>query len=137
MEQDYKDFKGTGWKFPVQFRKETVVMLTGEQDIANSLDVLFATNVGERIMHPNYGSALFSFMFMPISKSTITYMQAIISDEILFNEPRIRVNEVVIEPSIPESGRLDITVYYTVNATNNRYNYVYPFYFKEATNLVR
>lgn len=137
MDQDYKDFKGTGWKFPVQFRKETVVMLTGEQDIANSLDVLFATNVGERIMHPNYGSALFSFMFMPISKSTITYMQAIISDEILFNEPRIRVNEVVIEPSISESGRLDITIYYTVNATNNRYNYVYPFYIKEATNLVR
>lgn len=137
MDKEYKSFKGTGWKFPVEFNKHTVEMLTGDQDIANSLDVLFATNVGERIMHPNYGTALFSFVFMPVTKSMLTYMQAIINDEILFNEARIRVNEIIIEPAISENGRLDITVEYTVNATNNRYNYVYPFYMKEATNLER
>ena len=112
-------------------------MLTGQEDIENSLHVLFNTEVGERIMHSNYGSALSSFIFMPINKSTITYMQGIISDEILFNEPRIKLNEVIIEPSVTESGRLDILIKYTINATNNRYNYVYPFYFKEATNLER
>lgn len=137
MERTFRDFKGTGWKFPIEFKKDTVAMLTGENDIENSLEVLFATNVGERIMHPNFGSALSTFIFMPMSKSTITYMQAIISDEILFNEPRIKVNEVLIEPSVTENGRLDISIKYTVNSTNNRYNFVYPFYFKEATNLER
>lgn len=132
-----KDFKGTGWKFPIEFKANTVAMLSGDEDIGNSLDVLFATNVGERVMHPNYGSALNSFAFTPISKSTLTYMESIISDEILFNEPRIKVSEVRITPSVTEAGRLDIVIKYVVNATNNRYNYVYPFYIKEATNLQR
>jgi phage baseplate assembly protein W len=112
-------------------------MLTGEEDIKNSLDVLFATNVGERIMHANYGTALQTFLFMPINKSTLTYMQAIISDEILFNEPRIVLNNIEIESSVEENGRLDIIIDYKVTATNNRYNYVYPFYLKEANNLER
>jgi len=139
MDNTFRDFKGTGWKFPVEFsrKQETVVMLTGEEDIKNSLDVLFATNVGERVMHTNYGSALSTFLFMPVNKSTMTYIQAIISDEILFNEPRINVTDIVIEPSVSESGRLEITIEYIVVATNNRYNYVYPFYIREATNLER
>ncbi len=137
MENIFKDFMGTGWKFPIEFKKETVAMLDGEDDIKNSLDVLFSTNVGERVMHPNFGSALTTFLFTPINRSTITYMEAIISDEILFNEPRIVLNDVTIQPSATESGRLDIIIYYTVTATNNRYNYVYPFYIKEATNLER
>ena len=137
MEEISKDFMGTGWKFPIEFNKETVEMLSYEDDIKNSLDVLFATNVGERIMHPNYGTALSSFLFMPINKSTITYMQAVISDEILFNEPRIILDDVEINPSALESGRLDIVISYTIRITNNRYNYVYPFYIKEATNLER
>lgn len=130
-------FKGRGWKFPIQFGDNTVAMLTGDEDIKNSLDVLFATNVGERVMHPNYGSALSSFAFTPISTTTLTYMQSIISDEILFNEPRIKVSDISIKPSISEDGRLDITIEYIVNATNNRYNYVFPFYIREATNLQR
>lgn len=137
MEEISKDFMGTGWKFPVEFNKETVEMLSYEDDIKNSLDILFATNVGERIMHPNYGTALSSFLFMPINKSTITYMQAVISDEILFNEPRIILDDVEINPSAIEFGRLDIMIRYTIRITNNRYNYVYPFYIKEATNLER
>jgi len=139
MQNIFKDFKGTGWKFPIEFKKanRTVLMLSGEEDIKNSLDILFSTNVGERVMHTNYGSALSSFLFMPINKSTITYMEAIISDEILFNEPRINVSDIIIQPSVTESGRLDITIEYTIIATNNRYNYVYPFYIKEATNLER
>jgi len=137
MEEISKDFMGTGWKFPIEFNKETVEMLSYEDDIKNSLDVLFARNVGERIMHPNYGTALSSFLFMPVNKSTITYMQAVISDEILFNEPRIILDDVEINPSALESGRLDIVISYTIRITNNRYNYVYPFYIKEATNLER
>jgi len=137
MEEISEDFMGTGWKFPIEFNKETVEMLSYEDDIKNSLDVLFATNVGERIMHPNYGTALSSFLFMPVNKSTITYMQAVISDEILFNEPRIILDDVEINPSALESGRLDIVISYTIRITNNRYNYVYPFYIKEATNLER
>jgi hypothetical protein len=136
MDINFQNFTGTGWKFPVEFQKDlkTVVLLNGEEDIRNSLEVLFATRVGERIMHSRYGSSLSSFLFMPMNKSTLTYMEAIVRDEILFNEPRIVVTEVEIRPS-EKIARLDIAIEYKITATNNRYNYVYPFYLKEATNL--
>jgi uncharacterized protein len=142
MDKISNGFLGRGWKFPVEFRKSdsepgTVLMLDGEEDIRNSLDVLFATRSGERVMHSSYGSELEAFLFMPMNKSTLTYMEAIINDEILFNEPRIILNEVEIDPSVSEEGRIDITLKYTVRSTNNRYNYVFPFYVNEATNLKR
>ena len=82
MDIPSQDFLGTGWEFPVQFKKVaneagTVSMLSGEADIRNSLDVLFATRSGERVMHSSYGSELETFLFMPMNKSVITYMQAL------------------------------------------------------------
>ncbi|TDH27263.1 hypothetical protein EXU57_06645 [Segetibacter sp. 3557_3] len=139
MDNFSDDFVGRGWKFPVEFKKSTnsVEMLTGEADIKNSLDVLFATNVGERIMHSSYGSALSTFLFTPVNRSTLTYMEAIVTDEILFNEPRIVLQSIKIQIARHDPGQLNILIDYKVTATNNRYNYVYPFYLREATNLER
>lgn len=139
MDRLSKRFLGRGWKFPIEFNKagRTVAMLSGEEDIENSLRILFETRMGERVMLPDFGSELDSFLFEQPTRSSITYMQAVISNAILFHEPRIILNEVEVHlnPDYPE--RIDIRVDYTVSATNNRYNYVYPFYLKEATNLQR
>ncbi len=137
MDNSFKEFIGKGWKFPIEFYRDTssVVMLSGEENIKNSLDVLFSTQMGERIMHADYGSELNSFVFEPLNKSVITYMQAVISDSILFNEPRIVLNNIEINAMQGDPACLEIRVDYTISATNNRYNYVYPFYMKEATNL--
>jgi hypothetical protein len=139
MEELSEGFVGSGWKFPVEFKKslKTVEMYHGEDDIRNSLDILFATNVGERIMHSSYGTALSTFLFTPVNRSILTYMEAIVTDEVLFNEPRIVLTNIHIEPSVSDPGTLYINLEYKVSATNNRYNYVFPFYLKEATNLER
>ncbi len=88
-------------------------------------------------MHASYGSALSTFLFMTVNRGTLTYMQAVLYDEILFNEPRIIINNIEIIVNENDPARLDINIDYKVTATNNRYNYVYPFYLKEATNLWR
>ena len=62
-------------------------------------------------------------------------MKEIMSDEILFNETRIILNDIDIQPSATEDGKIDIVFDYTVSETNNRYNYVYPFYLTEETNI--
>jgi phage baseplate assembly protein W len=131
------DFIGRGWKFPIRFSKQSggISMTGGENDIQNSLAILFATRMGERVMHPDFGSELEEFLFSGINQSLITYMQAVISNAILFNEPRIVLNEVMIEQTPEAEMQLNITISYTVSATNNRYNYVFPFYLKEGTNL--
>ena len=138
MDNGSQQFLGVGWKFPIEFKTSTrsVTMLSGEDLIKNSLDVLFSTNIGERIMQPDYGSELDHFLFENLSKSVITYMQARISDAILFGEPRIIVNDIEIEPAIDDPAFIEIRIDYTVPATNSRYNYVYPFYLNEGTNLL-
>lgn len=139
MDNSSQEFLGVGWKFPIEFKTSThgVTMLSGEDLIKNSLDVLFATNLGDRLMQPDYGSELDHFLFENINKSIITYMQARISDAILFGEPRIIVNDIEIEPDPNDPAYIEIRVDYTVPVTNNRYNYVYPFYLNEGTNLIK
>ena len=82
MDNSSQEFLGVGWKFPIEFKTSNygVSMLNGEELIKNSLDVLFATNLGDRIMQPDYGSELDHFLFENMSKSIITYMEARISD---------------------------------------------------------
>ncbi|HET6255444.1 MAG TPA: GPW/gp25 family protein [Puia sp.] len=137
MQDQSKAFMGRGWAFPIEFDDRTgaVRMLNDEEDIQNSLQVLFDTRVGERIMQPDYGSELDSFVFAPMNKSTITYMEALIRDAILFFEPRIITEQVWIKPAANMDGVLHICIQYRVSMTNNRYNYVYPFFVKEGTNL--
>jgi phage baseplate assembly protein W len=139
MDNSSQEFLGVGWKFPIEFNTNnySVSMLNGEALIKNSLDVLFATNLGDRVMQPDYGSELDYFLFENMSKSIMTYMESRISDAILFGEPRIIANNVEIEQDEDDPGFIQIRVDYTVPATNSRYNYVYPFYLNEGTNLIR
>jgi uncharacterized protein len=134
-------FIGKGWKFPIEFERaekgKGVKMLGGEDDIKSSLDVLFATKAGERVMRPDYGSELHHLLFMPMNTGMKTYMTTLIKNAILFHEPRIKTDLVEIEESPNEQGKLEIKITYTILVTNSRYNYVFPFYKNEGTNLVR
>jgi uncharacterized protein len=142
-------FLGTGWNFPPTFHKEFlgVDMLSDEPDIKSSLDILFSTDPGERVMQPTYGCALRKFIFEPMNISTKTMMEKIIKDALLYHEPRIIVDRVQIgleddaDPRLKQQsnneGILPISIDYRVITTNTRYNYVYPFYYNEGTNLVR
>lgn len=144
-----KSFLGTGWNFPPTFHKEFwgVEMISDEPDIRSSLDILFSTDPGERVMQPLYGCALRKFVFEPMNVSTRTMMEKIIKDSLMYHEPRIIVENVRVglPPNTDQrllnqantEGVLPISVDYRVITTNTRYNYVYPFYYNEATNLVR
>ncbi|MBN1301241.1 MAG: GPW/gp25 family protein [Melioribacteraceae bacterium] len=129
-------FVGTGWKFPPVFEKESasVEMLADEKDINSSLEILFSTSVGERIMQPKYGSNLKRLLFDPIDTSLKAYIKNIIKTAILYFEPRINLDDIMIDPK-EEEGLIIITLEYTIRNTNSRYNYVYPFYINEGTNI--
>ncbi|MDZ7695054.1 MAG: GPW/gp25 family protein [Balneolaceae bacterium] len=131
-----KSFLGTGWSFPPKFSKGSgkIQMTTDEDDINRSLQILFTTMVGERVMQPRYGCDLHQFLYEPIDTSMITYMREIIRDAILYFEPRIKLLDLYLEPFEYE-GRIDITVEYEIKGTNSRFNYVYPFYQEEGTEI--
>lgn len=139
MEKRKQTFLGTGWSFPPTFSREFYgVELTADlEDIKCSLDILFSTGNGERVMQSRYGCNLLPFIFEPMNVVTETMMEKIIKDAVTINEPRIIVDKVEFKHNHNE-GKVEIDlVDFRVIKTNTRYNYVYPFYIAEATNLQR
>lgn len=131
---DVPDFLGIGWAFPPRFGPGgvDVAMVTGNDDIEQSLALLLATRRGERVMQDDFGCELSEFLFGEISQGLIGQVRDLISDAILHHEPRIRLESVEVSEHLAAEGILSIAIDYTVRATNSRYNLVYPFYLREA-----
>src|ERR1700674_5823808 len=126
---------GTGWSFPPTFSRISlsIDMVSGAQDIRESLWVLFSTALGERVMLPGYGSQIWEMVFHAINTTLITPLAEIVSPAILYWEPRIDVVDITVTPDASEAGRVLIMVDYIIRRTNTRSNLVYPFYLNEAT----
>jgi phage baseplate assembly protein W len=137
MNKVIKSFLGTGWGFPPTFNKTTfdVEMISDEEDIESSLEILLSTRQGERVMRPDYGCNLDELVFEPLTTTFKTYIKDLVATAILYYEPRITVNNIELDDTGELEGRILIVIDYTVSATNSRFNFVFPFYKKEATDL--
>lgn len=127
-------FLGRGWAFPPTFAAggSDVAMVAGAEDVAQSLEILFATEPGERPMRGTFGSSLRRHMFAEIDQTMLTEVRGAIYDAILAFEPRIEIEGVEIVESGEIPGLLTISLHYALRGTNSRYNLVYPFYIREA-----
>jgi len=127
------EFLGNGWSFPPAFIKASAgaAMTSGILDIERSLQIIFTTALGERIMQPTFGCSLEDALFEPMNSSRITYTENLIRTAILFHEPRIDADTIVIRPDQPE-GVFWIEIGYVVRGSNSRFNFVFPFYINEA-----
>lgn len=132
-----KSFLGSGWGFPPEFNLLTreTRMVSEEEDIRESLRILFSTAPGERMMQPSYGCGLKTLVFEHFSESTVTELKDLVERAVLFFEHRITLNEVDIDADELFQGVIKILLTYTVRTTNTRSNMVYPFYFLEGTNV--
>ncbi|POY37290.1 hypothetical protein C3K47_05865 [Solitalea longa] len=130
-------FLGTGWGFPPKFDKKTasVVMISNEEDINSSLEILLSTRPGERVMQPTYGCNLDELLFEPLTTTFKTYIKDLVATAILYFEPRIDVNRIELDDSQELEGKVLIIVEYTIRSTNSRLNFVYPYYIKEGTEV--
>jgi uncharacterized protein len=132
---DDQAFLGIGWGFPPSFTAggAEVEMVAGHEDVHQSLLILFATVIGERLMDEGYGCDLHSVQFEEINEGLVNGLSAIVSDAILYHEPRVTLDQVDVSESPAEGGLLLVSIAYTVRSSNSRFNMVYPFYVNEAT----
>lgn len=128
-------FLGNGWSFPPTFSRGTlsVEMVSDDTDIRQSLWVLFSTSLGERVMLPEYGTQIWQMVFRAINTTLLTQLADMVSQAILYWEPRIDVVDISVTPDANQDGRVLIMVDYIIRRTNTRSNLVYPFYLQEAT----
>ncbi len=131
-----RSFLGTGWSFPPTFRREWygVEMVSDEENVRKCMEIILLTITGERIMLPTFGCNLQPYVFEPMNVPNIAMIEKIVKDALVYHEPRIIVDNITSTPNQAE-GLLEINVDYTIITTNTRYNYVFPFYMKEATNI--
>lgn len=138
MKKD-KSFLGRGWSFPPTFSKNSgnpgVVMVHGETDVKQSLEILMSTSLGERVMLPEYGCNLQTYLFESISNSKMYFLKELIKDAIINFEPRIELNNINIDSSDFQEGIIRIKLDYTIRTTNTRFNLVFPYYKVEGTDI--
>ena len=130
-------FLGSGWSFPVTFRKETNTLAISKyiDNVNQSIFIINNTNFGERCLLPTFGSVLQQFVFRVVDDTLFGEIADALRTSLLHNEPRIKVDDIDISVSDTQNTTLNIIVYYTFNETNSRHNYVYPFHLNEGTNL--
>ena len=110
-------------------------MTEKNEDIQRSLQILLTTAVGERIMQPKYGCNMDEMVFEALDTTTKTIIKDKISTAILFFEPRIDVVAITMNATNELEGEIIIEIDYVIRATNSRYNFVFPYYINEATEL--
>ncbi len=132
-----RNFIGRGWSFPPYFDRvnKSVMMTEDAEDINNSLYILLSTIVGERNMNMSYGCNLDDMVFEVLDTSTITFIKNKIEKAILFYEARIELQNINIDTTDILSGLILVEIEYIISATNSRYNYVFPFWREEGTEI--
>jgi len=137
MSMENKSFLGIGWSFPPTFdaASHSVVMVADEEDIAQSLRIILFTSFGERVMLPEFGSNIDNSVFQPVDSSLINTLSEGVRSSVMRFEPRISLHAVNVSNDESVEGRLNIKLEYSIRLTNVRTNIVFPFYFKEGTNV--
>jgi phage baseplate assembly protein W len=86
-------------------------------------------------MLPQFGCNLDELVFESLDTRMKTLMSDKIATAILYFEPRIELEQVVLDDSRELEGLVVIEVDYMVKSTNSRFNFVFPFYRLEGTDI--
>ncbi len=138
MLENDKSFIGTGWSFPPTFDRELnskVRMVSAEEDVKESLEILLQTTVGERVMLPSYGSNLTPYLFESITTSSLYFIKDLVRTAIIKYEPRVVLKQVIINDEEYLDGIIKIEIDYHLIKTNTRFNLVYPYYIEEGSGI--
>lgn len=128
-----KDFRGTGWHFPVDADGDgRVETAAGRQDVEQAIRIILGTAKGERVMRPDFGCGIHDYAFAAVDTTTLRLMETSVREALEAWERRIEVLAVTTDTTRLGEGRIDIEIEYRLRRTNDEFNLVYPFYVEGA-----
>jgi phage baseplate assembly protein W len=128
-----KAFLGVGWSFPPCLESNgQIEEVAYEEDIDQAILIILGTDRGERVMRPDFGAGLNSFVFEPVNPTTMQLVKTRVEESLIDWEPRIDLLAVTVTADTSQRNKLTIEVTYRVRATNAVRNLVYPFYLQEG-----
>lgn len=123
------DFIGRGWGFPLRTSATGGIgMVEREQEIQQAIRLILGTSPGERPMRPDFGCGIHEYVFAAADHATAGDIAREVRAALDRWEPRIDTTDVVVAFDSVEVGTLYIDVHYTIRATNDQRNLVFPFY---------
>ncbi len=131
-----KNFLGKGFAFPMRVDGRGMVETsTGDKAVAEAIQLILGTAVGERIMRPDFGCAIHDLVFHPVDANTCSMVSLYVQQSLMKWEPRIDDIKVRSYPDPTAENTILIVIDYRVRSTNNMKNMVYPFYLRREQDL--
>lgn len=129
-----KDFLGRGFAFPPRIDSATgqFVMTESEEDIRQSIYIILMTRMKERAMLPDFGCNLHEYIFEVPDSDFEVQIGSEIREALMRYEPRIINVDVEVDSNNISKGMINLNINYTVRATNNPNNLVFPYYLMEG-----
>ena len=134
---DTAAFLGKGLAFPPRIDPVTgrFVMCSGEEDIRQSIYIILMTRLNERAMMPEFGSSLHDFIFEAPDVSSMALLRSEVISSLIRWEPRIVDVTADVDATGIIDGKVVLDISYTVRATNNPGNLVFPYYLYEGVGI--
>jgi len=123
------EFIGRGWAFPLRADATGSIALAGaDTEIEEAMRLILATAPGERPMRPEFGCGLHEHVFDSMDATTAGQVGYAVRTALEQWEPRIDVSSVGVSYAEASTATIYIDIRYTVRATNDPRNLVFPFY---------
>lgn len=113
-----------------------LALVSGAEDIEQSIRIILGTRPGERVMRPTFGCRAYELLFEPLSAATGSLLQEYVFQALRMWEPRIEVLGVNVDADPANSGALLAEIEYIIKATHDTRSIVYPFYIQDEQELI-
>jgi phage baseplate assembly protein W len=118
---DQAELYGRSMAFPPQVSPDgRMAWSTGELNVRESICIILRTRPGERLLRPDFGCGLERYLFEPSNVATLRLIQDEVQRAITRWEPRVRLDEVVVEADPLDTRAVSISIVYTLVATRAR-----------------
>ena len=108
-----KGFRDLSASFQTNPLSNDLIALKNESAIARSVRNLVLTIQGERPFQPVLGTGVSHLLFENMDKLTASAIRSEIRTTIENYEPRVEINEIIVEPD-PEGNAMDVTLQYFI-----------------------
>ena len=123
------EFVGSGWAFPLRTDPTgRVALVSGTEEVEQSIRLILMTAPGERPMRPEFGCAVHDYVFAPADASTAGDVAYAVRVAINRWEPRVDLGDVTVRFDAVDRGVLYVDIQYSLRGTNSPRNLVFPFY---------
>jgi len=120
---------GRGLHSPIEINHRGGLAVAKYEDkVHQSITTILSTAKGERVMRPEFGCDIHSYVFATLDTTTLTLVKSAVRGALVRWEPRIDVNDVRVTIDAVHQSRLLIAVEYTIRTTKVAANLVFPFH---------